>query len=83
MDEQAPIEALLAEYRKIVGAVKQATVDLTPVSGTPQDALKSATHLMMAMLPSNHCCEIFPDDDEETIDGEGWKKGRTIEEDDE
>lgn len=79
MDDQAPIDALLAEYRKIVGAVKQAAVDLTP-NFEPQDALQSATHIMMAMLPSNHCCEIFPDDEEE-IDGEGWKKGGIVEDD--
>ena len=83
MDEQAPIEALLAEYRKIVGAVRDASITLNGACPDSKETLKSATHLMMAMLPSNHCCEIFPDDDEETIDGEGWKKGRTIEEDDE
>lgn len=73
--EDNGLDHLLDDYKKVVAAVKQAAMDLSPVCGSKkEEAAKIASHLMMALLPSNSSFDFCPECDVPE-EGDEWKHG--------
>ena len=72
--EDNGLDHLLDDYKKVVAAVKDAAAELVAVTGKREEAAKIASHLMMALLPSNSSFDFCPECDVPE-EGDEWKHG--------